>query len=170
MGNGDEEMMEMRFGHKHVIFLLGTLAFFTRRIEAQYIDYDKFIPKNNRIFVRIEAADFLDSLERAALVTEENNVGQSKSPLCCEFSGGVLKITTKSVTGSFCDEIPAEMEGDDLTIGFNCRYLMEALRAVGDETVMLSMSTPLMSMVIRPAEPKEDEAFDYLVLPVRLNR
>ena len=73
-----------------------------------------------------------------------------------------------SVSGKFYDEISIEKDGDDIEIGFNCKYFMDAMRCVDTDYIKLSMSTPLMSMLIEPAEKKPDDTFIYLVLPVRM--
>ena len=79
-----------------------------------------------------------------------------------------MLFSSVSVSGKFYDEIGIEKEGDDIEIGFNCKYFMEAMRCVDTDYVRLSMSTPLMSMLIEPAEETPDDTFIYLVLPVRM--
>jgi DNA polymerase III sliding clamp (beta) subunit (PCNA family) len=61
-----------------------------------------------------------------------------------------------------------EKDGEDIVIGFNCRYLYDAVKSCDTDEIKLSMSTPLMSMIIEPADASLDETFTFLVLPVRL--
>ena len=74
----------------------------------------------------------------------------------------------RSVSGSFNDEVLVEKDGEDIVIGFNCRYLYDAVKSCDTDEIKLSMSTPLMSMIIEPADASLDETFTFLVLPVRL--
>ena len=163
-----EEIITIRPVRKHVIFKIGELFFFSRLIDEEYIDYERFIPKNNKIFVKIHTGEFLKSLERASLVTEDRSMGQTKSALRCSFEDNILSLSSVSVSGSFNDEIITEKEGANIEIGFNCRFLLESMRACETEYVRLSLSTPLMSMIIEPAEKNPEDDFIYLVLPVKM--
>jgi len=153
---------------KHVIFVIGDILFFSRLIDSEYIDYDRFIPKSNKITVSISCDDMITSLERASLVTEDRSMGQTKSPLRCKFEGNLLKISSVSVTGRINDEVVCTKDGDDIEIGFNCRYLLDALKSCDKESIKLSLSTPLMSMLIEPTDNDPDDTFVFLVLPVKM--
>ena len=104
------------------------------------------------------------------LVTEDKQQGQIKSPVKCIFTGDTLTVTSVSVVSRVSDTVPCEKEGDDLEIGFNCRLLLDALRACDTDDILLSLSSPLMSMLIEPAEPAPDSRFLLLALPVRLGK
>jgi DNA polymerase III subunit beta len=164
----NDEIITIRPSRKHVIFKIGELYFFSRLIDEEYIDYERFIPKNNKIFVKLYTEDLIKSLDRASLVTEDKNMGQTKSALRCSFEDSLLRLSSVSISGSFNDELIIEKEGGNIEIGFNCRYLLETLRSCGVDRIKLSLSTPLMSMIIEPAEEKGEEDFTYLVLPVKM--
>ena len=151
LDTGEDSSVCIMIARKHIIFNFENKVFFTRMIDSNYIEYERFIPKTNRIFVKAPVDPLLRSLERASLVTE-----------------GKLALSSVSVSGRFYDEIPVEKDGDDIEIGFNCRYFIDAMKCVETDEVMLSMSTPLMSMVIEPSEKNDDDTFIYLVLPVRM--
>lgn len=163
-----EETMIVKPMRKHCVFKIRELYFFTRLIEQEYIDYDRFIPKNSKIFVTLDDDAFADSLERALLVTDDKNVGQTRSTLKCTFVDDRLELTSASVSSSFFDELPIEMEGEGIVIGFNCRNLLEAVKSCGVERIRLAMSSPLMSMTIAPAEKEDEGSFLFLVLPVKM--
>ena len=80
----------------------------------------------------------------------------------------MLNITANSATGKTYEEVAVKKTGEDITRGFNCRYLLEALRACDDEQLRLSLSSPLMSMIIEGAEEKDEEGFLSLALPIRM--
>lgn len=89
-----------------------------------------------------------------------------KSPLHCIFDENVLKIRTKTAIGDAADQCPIDGDGGGLEIGFNNRYLMDALKAAPADRVRLELTTSVSPCVILPAEG--DENFLYMVLPVRL--
>lgn len=163
-----DDVMRIKLTQKNVIFTVDKFNFFSRLIDSEYIDYDRFIPKNSKIFVNIDADKFAETLESAMLVTEDRTLGQAKSPLKCSFKGDILSVSCTSITDRFTDEIFTEKIGDDIEIGFNCRYLLEAMKSCTVDRVRLSLSGPLMSMIIEPAEKEENERFLFLVLPVKM--
>ncbi len=176
IGGNDDEPMKIQLAQRHVIFELATeedgesgAVFFSRLIDSEYIDYDRFIPKANKTFVEIDREKFLHGLEMAALFSEDKSMGQARTGVSCVFADGSLKISSAASSGRFVDEIPTQMEGDDIELGFNCRFLIDALKSCSTEAVRLSMSSPIMSMVIEPpkAEVSEDSRFLMLVVPMK---
>ncbi len=165
LSDDEEDMVKIELGTKHAIFSLDNLMFFTRLLEGQYIEYNRYIPKDNNIFVNISTEDFMDSLERAALISEEKS--QIRSFVKCDFKGDVLEITANAVSGNVYDEVAIEKEGNDLEIAFTCRYLLDALKVCNVEKIKLSMSGPLRAMVIQPAEETADK-FLFVTLPTRM--
>lgn len=170
----DDEIV-MTFGRKHIIFGFGDILFYSRMIEGEYIDYERVIPKDQSIHVIIDRASFIESLERASLVTDDKSLGQVRSYVKCIFEDGLLRVNSVSTVSAANDEIEIEKQGADITIGFNCRFLLDALRSISEEKVRLSMSTPLMSMVIERGEaPSEEEEKEekgnylYMVCPVKM--
>jgi DNA polymerase-3 subunit beta len=163
-----DDTITVRPARKHVVFKIGDICFFSRLIDEEYIDYDRFIPKTNKVFVKVNTDQLCRALERAMLVTEEKSMGQTKPALRCTFCEDALQLSSVSVSGSFNDEILVEKDGEDIVIGFNCRYLYDAVKSCDTDEIKLSMSTPLMSMIIEPADASLDETFTFLVLPVRL--
>lgn len=165
LDDSDEKTVNVRIGGKHALFEIGEFTFFTRLLEGQYIDYNRYIPKDNNIFVNINTDDFQDSLERAALISEEK--AQVRNFVKCNFTDNMLIITANAVSGNVYDEVAIEKTGADLEIAFTCRYLLEALRVCQVEKIKLSMSGPLRAMVIEPAE-EEDSKFLFVTLPTRM--
>ncbi len=167
ISDSDKEM-EIYVARKHIIFFVGRFVLFTRRIDAQYIDYDRFIPKAPKIFVTLDTSDLLSALERALLVTEERRQGQIPSPVICTVKEGQLTIASSSVTGRVNDVISVHHEGEDIEIGFNCRFLYDAIKVCDCERIKLCLTSPLMSMTVEEAG-EEPSKFLLLILPVRLN-
>ncbi len=165
LNDGEEDTVSIKLSHKHAIFVVDDLVFFTRLLEGQYIDYNRYIPKDNSIFVNIDTEAFMDSLERAALISEEK--AQVRNFVKCNFTDNLLVITANAVSGNVYDEVVTEKEGSDIEICFTCRYLLEALRACNVEKIKLSMSAPLRAMVIEPTS-ECDGNFLFVTLPTRM--
>lgn len=169
LSDGDEDIL-ISLARKHVVFFLKDLMFFTRLIDSEYIDYMRIIPTECATEVEIDRADMLSSLERASLVSEDKSVSGISSFVKCTFEGESLKVTSTSVNSKIYEEIPCEKRGNDLIIGFNCRYLVNTLRVIPTDRVKLKLISPLMSMTITPSDAENDEKnrFLYMVLPVRM--
>lgn len=181
MLNGDTESdMVVAIKSKHIIFHLGNSVFFSKLIDSEYLDYNRTIPKNNNIKVKINRTDLVECLERVQLVSEDKSLGQIAGCVKFIFTDGILKVSSNSSIYSVSEELEVEKTGDDITIGFSCRFLLDALRAVTDEKICISLGTPLMSIIIEedPDKPeneesenekKEDEGkYLYMVCPVKL--
>lgn len=149
-------------GTRHVMFQLGDVMVVSRRLEGEFLAWRQAIPQNNPIRVTASTRQLLQSIERVSLIITD----KLKSPLRCVFGDGQLHINTKTAIGDAYDCCPVEGNGEELEIGFNNRYLMEALKAAPAETVEIQLSTGVAPCVVVPAEG--EESFLYMVLPVRL--
>ena len=164
----EDALMQIYVTRKHIVFLIGELTFFSRLIDGEYIDYDRIVMNNHRISVKINQRELVSALERAALVTEEKLAGSVRSHVKLDVVGDLLKISAVSSAGSTYDELAIGHTGDDLLIAFNNRYLIDSIRACSSEELVLSMSSPLTSMNIEPAEKSEDGEEIFMLLPVRM--
>ncbi|MCI8331284.1 MAG: DNA polymerase III subunit beta [Clostridiales bacterium] len=165
----DDDKMTVALTRRHIIFFLEKLTFFSRLIDAEYIDYNRVIRKESPINVVMSRDAFEQSLERAALVTEDRAMGQAKSSVKCSFEDTVLHISAANLSGSVNDDIPIEKTGEDLLIGFNNKYLLEALRVCPEDNIRISLATALMSMQIEGVGNEEDDMFLYMILPVKMS-
>jgi len=153
---------------KNIIFVMGELTFFSKLIEGEYIDYNRIILRNHRITVYADRESVISALEHAALITEEKVAGSVRSHVRLEVQGNILKVSATSGTGSSYDEVAIGHEGDDLIIAFNNRYLIDSLRACAADRVRISMSSPLSSINIEPADDDTDVEDLFMLLPVRM--
>lgn len=160
----DEDEIEIEFTRKHVIFKCENMILFSRLLEGDFLDYKTVIPSPGKTFVKINRTAFIESVERASLIIDE----KMRTPLHFLFTKGNLEIFCSTQYGKVNDNVRIELEGDDIEIGFNNRYVLDALRACKDEEINLTLFTPLMSMIITPVEKSDDNDYLYLVLPLRL--
>ena len=111
----------------------------------------------------MDKSDFIESVERASLLVDE----RLKTPLRFRFEDKLLHIYCSTQYGKVNDQVRIKKEGDDLEISFNNRYLLDALRACKDETILASLTGPLTSMMLTPIGHR-DSSYIYLVLPCRV--
>ena len=157
-----DEPASVTQGARHVMFKVGDTMLVSRRLEGEFLAYRQAIPRNNTIHVEGETRALLSSIDRVSLIISD----KLKSPLRCVFDSNLLKISTKTAIGDAYDECPLSGDGGGLEIGFNNKYLMDALKAAPADKVRLELTTGVSPCVILPAEGEEN--FLYMVLPVRL--
>ena len=157
MLSDDDALVKVQTTKKHIVFNMDNICFFSRLIDAEYVQYEKFIPKNPATFVSVECDRLREALERASLVTEDKSSTQSKSYVRFSFEDQLLKVSAKAVNGAAYEEAPVEKEGPDLSIGFNCRYMLDALRVCDTKFIRIAFVSPLVSAVIRADEAKRTE-------------
>ncbi len=166
LSDGDEEIRIIK-GLKHIMFFKEKYIFYTRQIDGQYIDYERFIPRDCPIEATVNVEALADAVERALLVTEEREDGKIRGFIKLKFEKSLIKLTSVSTSNKIYEEIPCSKTGDDIEIGFNCKYILEILKALGDtESVKLSLTTPLSCMSLTPVD--DTDKFLYFVFPMRL--
>ncbi|MBE6541694.1 MAG: DNA polymerase III subunit beta [Ruminococcaceae bacterium] len=194
-----EDELTMIIGRKHIIFKIDNIYFFTRMLDTEYINYEKLIPVTYMTEVFVSRDEILGALERASIVTEDKLGGSGRSHVKLEVADGYITMSSVSSGGSVYERVPAAIDGADVTIGFNCKYLLEAFRACPSECdrLRIRLNSPLMMITIEPsggtnyvdASPNEDvfgaraldvkrdveidekmNMFMYLIAPVRMNK
>ena len=155
----DDDDVQISANHRFVVFNSGNYTILSRLIEGEFLNYANVIPNGYKTRVVLETRDFIETIERASLIITE----RLKNPLRIMFDD---KVTVRCQTnlGKVVDEFTAAIEGDPVEIGFNNRYLLDALRNSRAEKVVMELSGPLSPIKILP---EEGDDFIYLVLPVR---
>ena len=157
----DEDDVHISANRRFVVFNSGNYTILSRLIEGEFLNYANVIPNGCKTRVVLETRDFIDTIERASLIITE----RLKIPLRILFdASGKVTVRCQTNLGKVVDEFSAQVEGDPVEIGFNNRYLLDALRNARCEKVVLELSGPLSPVKILP---EEGEDFIYLVLPVR---
>ena len=148
-------------GSKHILFTIGDATLVCRILEGEFLDWRRVLPQNNPEKLVGNVSRLTDSIERVGLVISE----KLKSPVRCKFGDNAAELRTVSTIGEAYDVCPIAGDGKDLEIGFNCKYLLDALRAVPDSECTLEMINGLSPIVLNPTEGNR---YSYMVLPVRL--
>ena len=157
-----DEMITVTRGKRHLLFSAGQTQLICRRLEGEFLDYKNAIPRNNPICVEVANSALLQSLDRISVVISE----KLKSPVRCIFDQDRVLLSARTGNGEAKDICPTKGDGNGLEIGFNNRYLMEALRYAPADSVRLELNTNISPCVITPVDGSDN--FLYMVLPVRL--
>ena len=164
----NEEKINVYLTRRHAIFHLDEMTFFTRLIDEDYIDYNRIMPKDQTIFVTVDRARFLEGLERANLVAEDKSQSNGRSYVRLLIEDNIMTLTSTSVSGKVYDEMNCVHTGENIEIGFNCRFLINSVRAAEGNEVLLTLKNSKSSVTIEPKEEQEEKFF-YMVLPVRMS-
>ena len=150
-------------GDRHVTFEIGDTVLVARRLEGEFLNYRQTIPRSNAVILEAECADLQRSIDRASLIINE----KLKSPLRCKFEADRLSISSKTAIGSAFDVCPITGDGKGLEIGFNNRFLLDAVKAAPAQRVRMELNTSTSPCLLLPLEGEADN-FLYMILPVRL--
>ncbi|MCL2391669.1 MAG: DNA polymerase III subunit beta [Oscillospiraceae bacterium] len=157
-----EEMVKITLGSKHILFSIGDTLLISRRLEGEFLNYKNSIPHSANFQIKVEKDELISAVERVSLIISD----KLKSPVRCVFGDGVLNLYSASALGKASDECVIEGNGEELEIGFNDKYLIEALKAAPADKVNLELNTGVTPCIISPAG--EESNFLYMILPVRL--
>lgn len=162
-----EEAASIMIGTRHILFQIDNTLLVTRRLEGEFLNYRQSISWKSDIRLKVDVRQLITSISRASVILKEN----SKNPLRCIVGDGELYLSSVTAAdGNSYDVCPVEGSGNDLHIGFNHRFMMDALKAVPTEDATLLMGTPSTPCIIVPVdEPEGQESFLFMVLPVRMS-
>ena len=157
-----DEDAAFTLGQKHILYQVGNATLICRLLEGDFLDWRKVVPTNCPVKLVANVGELSSSIERVGLIVSE----KYKSPVRCVFGSQVLHLRTNTTIGAAEDQCSIAGEGKELEIGFNVRYLADALRAIPSEEVVLELTNGLSPIVLTPADDKHD--YSYMVLPVRI--
>jgi len=158
----EDEPASLLVSPRHIVFNVGSYSIISRLLEGEFLDYKKSIPQSAGGAAIVSKRRFMESVERASLLISD----RLRSPIRIVFDKeGLVKISCSTSVGKFYDEFPCKMSGETTEMGFNNRYLMDALRAADTDEVKVEIFGALSPIKILPPE---NESFLFLVLPVRL--
>ncbi len=153
-----EKEVNIFFMENYVIFEFDRTVVVSRVIEGEYFDIDQMMSGDTDIKVLVNRKDLLSSIERSTLLVKEGD----KKPVIIGIEDERMELKINSTIGSMTEELSIEKEGDDLLIGFNPRFMIDALRAVDDEMVSMYFMTSRSPCIIRDDKGK----YIYLILPI----
>ena len=153
--------VELYINEKRAVFFIGDTKVILRLLEGDFVDYNNILPKDSKCRVVVNREDLLESIERASLLAK---VGKNNL-IKLDIRAGNMEVTSKSEEGNVKEEVIISKEGEDLIIGFNSKYMIEALKAIDDESITMNFNTSISPCLLKPISGEE---YEYLVLPVRI--
>ena len=161
LNGGIDDEVKIYFTEKHILFEFDNTIVLSRLIEGEYYKIDKMLSSDYETKITVNKKDMLDSIDRTTLLVKESE----KKPVIIDIKDNSIGFAMNSSIGSMHEEMDAVKEGKDILIGFNPRFLMDALRVIDDEEITLYMINPKAPCFIRD----KDESYIYLILPVNFN-
>lgn len=159
-GEADSEV-RIYFTKNHTLFEFDNTLVVSRLIEGEYFKIDQMLSSDYETKVRINKREFLSCIDRATLLVKEGD----KKPIIINVGDGTMQLKIQSQLGSMNEEIDITKEGKDILIGFNPKFLMDALRVIEDEDVDIYLVNPKAPCFIK----NEELSYIYLILPVNFN-
>lgn len=157
-----DDFVKIGLGRRHILFEINGYTIISRLLEGEFMKYESIIPTNYNTVVRTKTKDMISSVERVALIITD----RFKAPLKLEFREDELKISTATALGTANDKLEVSVDGNDIEIGIQSRYILDALRAGEEDEILIGMVSPTNPVCIIPTT---GESFLYLILPVRLS-
>ncbi len=156
-----ESMVNILYTNNHVVFEFDQTIVVSRLIEGEYFKIDQMLSNDYETKVKINKKEFLNCIDRATLLVKEGD----KKPIIININDEIMELKIKSQIGSMNEEIYINKEGKNLMIGFNPKFLLDALRNIDDEEVTLYLMNAKAPCFIKD----EKESYIYLILPVNFN-
>jgi len=148
---------------RHIIFKIDSYSIISRLIDGQFINYRASIPSTHTTEVRVNTRKFIETIERMSLLLTD----RMKSPIRCQIDDNVIKAYCNTPLGQANDQIDVNMSGENLEIGFNNKFLLEALRYSETDEILMEMTGSNKAIVIKPIQ---GDNFLFMLMPMRLTR
>lgn len=155
------ENIEVFVSEKNILFKIDDIKIVSRLLEGEYVKYSQMIPTEFKSRVEINTADLLHGIERVSLLSREGKNNSIKLSI----NDNSLEISSIVEIGSANEEIAIQLEGNNLEIGFNPKYLIDVLKVIDSEIIYMEFLANISPCIIRP---KNNDNYTYLVLPVRI--
>ena len=159
--DSDEEMVKIYFTDNLILFAFNRTVVVSRLVEGSYFDVDHMMSCSYNTKIQINNKDFKSSLERTLLLVQETD----RKPVIFSIVDGHMNIMIRSGLGSLNEEIEVTKTGNDIRIGFNPRFLLDALKVIDDETVTMYFFNSLGPCFIK----NDEESYNYMILPINMN-
>lgn len=161
LSGGTEGEVRIFFTNNHIVFEFDSTVVVSRLIEGEYFKINQMLSSDYETKVSINKKEFLNCIDRATLLVKEGD----KKPIIINITDGDLELKITSVIGTMNENIDIQKDGKDIMIGFNPRFLIDALKVIDDEEVTIYLVNPKAPCFIKDAEEK----YIYLILPVNFN-
>lgn len=159
----DENNVDIIIGQRHAVFKIENYSIISRLIEGNFLDYKTTVPPDKKTEIVINTRSFIAAVERMSLLTSD----KIQSPIRCVVEDTQVKLFCSTAIGKANDAIAADINGENVEIGLNCRYLLDALKNTETDEVKIQLNGSLTPMKIVPIE---GDSFLFLVVPMRFKQ
>jgi len=157
----ETENLTVVIGKSHVMFKIDEVQFLTRLIEGTYPNYEQVIPANNEKKVIISKDEFIKALRRVSVMSREKS-----NAIKVDIADGAMSLSASNPDlGEAKDEVKVAYKGEALSLGFNARYLIDALNAMNEEKIVFELQDPLSPTLLK--EEKNDN-YKCVIMPMRV--
>lgn len=157
----EKQKVFIRISNRHIIFELDGYSIISRLIEGDIVDYRRSIPTDCKTKIKVNVKDFLECINRASIIIND----RMKSPIKWEIKDRVSKLFCKTSLGQINDTLIGELNGEEITLGFNNKYMSDALKASECDEVYIETNGPLLPIKITPLDGDD---FLFIVMPIRI--
>lgn len=158
----DKKDVEITVGQRHIGFKIENYSIISRLIEGNFLDYKTTVPKTAQTELVINTRKITNSVDRMSLLTNE----KIQSPVRMSITSDQIKLSCSTAVGKANDVLSVSVIGSDVEIGFNNKYLLDALRNSDTDEIKLVLNGPLAPMIVKPVN---SDCFTFLVVPMRLS-
>jgi len=162
ISSDSDEALKIALGNKHIMFTVGTTVLISRRLEGEFLNYRNAITVSSKYHVECSKKEMITAVERVSLIISD----KQKSPVHFVFNDNSLEVSAVTPLGKAVDFCATRGDGEGLEIGFNNSYILDALKAVPSEKVVMQLSSGVSPCIMTPIDG--GDSFLYMILPVRL--
>ena len=159
----NSDLVEITFTNNHILFNLKTTKVISRLLEGKFVNYNSLLPQEHKLIVNVKKQELQNGIERASLMAKDGNSNLIK----LDVQEDILIITSNSQLGKVIEEVAINLQGEEVQIAFNSRYLLDVLKNMEEEEIVMEMTSGITPCVIKGKNMNNSK---YLVLPVRLVR
>jgi DNA polymerase-3 subunit beta len=160
-GIKEDTMLNIELESKKAVFRFPDLMIELKLLNGQFVDYKNIIPKNSTIQVKADRNALIQSIERASLLARDDK----NKLIRMDIQDQIMSINARAEEGTVHEDLVISKTGDDLEIGFNAQYLLDMLKSIRDDEIFMNFKSSIDPCIVTPLQ---GNAYEYLVLPVRL--
>ncbi len=159
--NSDSEMVDIKMTDRNIEFSINDCTISTQLIDKEYVDYQKIIPKEYKTKIVVDRKMLYDAIDRANLLVRMKD----EKSVIFNIKDNKLSVLINSEMGNFYEEIPVKLEGVDLEIGFNPKLIIDVLKVIDSEEVIMEFNSGIRPAILKTSE---EDNYIYLALPMKI--
>ncbi len=159
----NNDIVKITFTNNHILFNINNTKIISRLLDGKFVNYISLLPQEYKLLVNVKKQELQQGIERASLMAKDGN----SNLIRLDVQEDILVITSNSQLGKVREEVNINLQGEGVQIAFNSRYLLDVLKNMEDDDVVIEMTSSVSPCVIKG---RNSNSSKYLVLPVRLVR